>query len=196
MAADHDPTRDSTGERPSPLALLLKAFHGLTGLMNGVGTVWIFCLVFLVCADVAARAVFNAPLAGVPELVALSIVGIVYLELANTLRVHRFIRSDVFIGRLLEYRPRAGHAVQAVHHLIGAGVTAIILVYTWPWFIEAWETDEFVGTMGDFTAPVWPVKGIIVLGTGALTVQFLIHVVTDLSVATGLRSPPTKEDTS
>jgi len=185
MSSDLDPA----GGRASPFSRPLKAFHGLTGAMNGVGTVWIFCLVFLVCSDVAARALFNAPLAGVPELVALSIVGIVYLELANTLRVNRFIRSDVFIGRLLESRPRAGHAVQAFHHLVGAGVSAIILFYTWPRFVEAWVSDEYIGTLGDFTAPVWPVKGIIVLGSAALTIQFLIHTWTDIMIAAGRRPP-------
>ena len=185
-----DSTTAGAVDPPPPLPI--RAFHGLTGAMNGVGTVWIFCLVFLVCADVAARAVFNAPLAGVPELVALSIVGIVYLELANTLRVRRFIRSDVFIGRLLEKRPRAGHAVQAVHHLIGAGISAIILFYTWPRFVDAWKTDEYVGTLGDFTAPVWPVKAIIVLGTATLCIQFILHAWHDMMVATGRRSTPAK----
>ena len=171
--------------RRTPSARLLSMFHGLTGLMNGIGTVWIFALVFLVCADVLGRALFNHPLAGVPELVALSIVGIVYLELANTLRVRRFIRSDVIIGRLLENRPRLGHALQAVHHLVGAMIAAIVLWFTAPRFLGAWESDEYIGTLGDFTAPVWPVKLIIVVGTAALSVQFLLHAWTDVMVATG-----------
>ena len=177
-------------ERPDNRPFLLSGFHRLTGLMNGVGTIWIFALVFMVCTDVAARALFNTPITGVPELVALSIVGIVYLELANTLRVHRFIRSDVIIGRLLTNRPRVGYGFQAVHHLIGGIVSGIILWFTFPRFISAWESDEFIGTLGDFTAPVWPVKLIIVLGTSALSLQFLIHAWSDLLVMAGRREPP------
>lgn len=181
---------EGNGGWPGNRPFLLSGFHGLTGLMNGVGTVWIFALVFMVCADVAGRALFNSPITGVPELVALSIVGIVYLELANTLRVRRFIRSDVIIGRLLTSRPRLGHGIQAVHHLIGGGVSGIILWFTFPKFIDAWQSDEYVGTLGDFTAPVWPVKLIIVLGTSALSVQFFIHAWTDVMVMAGYRPPP------
>jgi hypothetical protein len=35
---------------------------------------------------------------GVTELVSLSIVGIVFLQLADTLRVGRFTRADVLLG--------------------------------------------------------------------------------------------------
>ena len=61
---------------------------------RSLSTVWIFALIFLINADIVGRALFNSPVKGVPELVALSIVGIVYLELATTLRANRFVRSE------------------------------------------------------------------------------------------------------
>ena len=43
----------------------------------------------------------------------------------------------------------------------------MVLVATtmWPEFVEAWETNDFFGTPGIFTAPWWPVKLVIVIST-------------------------------
>ncbi len=178
-----------TGERSGFRSLLLTIFYRLTGAMNSIGTVWIFALVFLINADIIGRALFNSPVKGVPELVALSIVGIVYLELATTLRANRFVRSDVFLSRLLANHPRVGFALQAAHHMIGAALAAVILYFTYPKFLLAYAIDEYVGTLGDFTAPVWPIKLIIVVGTFALVIQFLLLFVRDLMVVAG-KTPP------
>ena len=40
----------------------------------------------LINSDVIGRNLFNAPILGVPEMTSLSIVGIVFLQLADTLR--------------------------------------------------------------------------------------------------------------
>ena len=93
-------------------------FRRLTAVLAGAGSVWIVLVMFLVCADVAGRYLMNRPIEGVAELVALSIVGIVFLQLAHTLSVERFIRSDVFILPLLQRKPRAGYALQGVQHLL------------------------------------------------------------------------------
>ena len=35
---------------------------------------------------------------------------------------------------------------------------ALIAIAMWPEFVEAWQTGDFFGTPGIFTAPWWPVK--------------------------------------
>ena len=189
MARDNslDPVEEG---RPINRSPLIAAFHAVTTAMNSIGTIWIFALVFLISADVFGRKLFNSPLQGVPELVPLLIVGIVYLALANTLRVNRFIRSDMLINKLQEKSPRFGYLLQALHHLFGAGLSFAILYFTFPKMIEAFRIDEYVGSMGDFTAPVWPIKLIIVIGSAALVLQFLLHAVNDVKVALGLAEPP------
>ena len=167
----------------------LSIFHGLTRGMNNIGTIWIFALVFLINADVIGRFVFNSPIKGVPEMVGLSIVGIVYLELANTLRANRFIRSDVLVGRLFENSPRIGHALQAVHHAFGAILAFVIFYFTYPRFLQSYDVGEYVGTEGDFTAPVWPIKFLILLGCFTLLIQFLLHVYRDINIVLGRKDP-------
>ena len=152
----------------------LCGFGVVTALLNSLGTVWIFALMVLINADVLGRAGFNRPIPGVPEMVEMSIVGIVFLQLAQTLRDNRFIRSEGFHQRLLARRPALAHTLGALYDLTGGALFAIILYGTWPRLVRAWIEGHYVGNLGIFTAPVWPVKLIIVIGTMFLLVQFLL----------------------
>ena len=44
----------------------------------------------------------------------------------------------------------------------------------WPEFLEAWETGDYFGTPGIFTAPWWPVKLVIVF-SAALSALICIN---------------------
>ena len=52
--------------------------------MNSIGTLWVFGMMLVICADIFSRNVLNYPLNGVPEIIAFSIAGTIYLQLANT----------------------------------------------------------------------------------------------------------------
>ena len=110
---------------------------------NGVGTVGIVALMVLINADVFGRFLFNSPIAGVPEMVSLSIVGIVFLQVGHTLRTGRFIRSDMALGRLLAARPRAGRALQALHHATGAVLSGILLYFSARSFLDIWRNGDY-----------------------------------------------------
>ena len=60
--------------------------------------------------------------------------------------------------------------------LMGAAVLYIIVSSTWPMFTRAWERGEFIGALGDFTAPVWPVKLTLVIGGSMLILQFVARI--------------------
>ena len=165
-------------------------FHHVTEALGRVGTLWILAVMVLINADVAGRYLFNHPIPGVPELVALSIVGIVYLQLPHTLRLERFIRSDVFILPLIQRRPRLGYFLQAVTHAFGAAMCALIFWYVTPNFVEAWREGDYVGAAGVFTAPKWPIYLIVAVCTALTTLQFARHTLRDLAVAGGLIAPP------
>ena len=155
-------------------------FTTITSVMDSVGTVWVFVLLIIINMDIAGRAIFNHPIRGVPEIVALSIVALVFLQIAHTLGVGRLTRSEVLLGWLLRVRPRAGHVVQGIYHLIGAALFVILFNSSVPLFVKAWRIDEYVGAEGDFMAPVWPVKLIILIGCAAGCIQFLILTWRDL----------------
>jgi TRAP-type mannitol/chloroaromatic compound transport system permease small subunit len=139
------------------------------------GALWIVALMLLINADVIGRNAFGAPVRGVSELVGLSIVGIVFLQLADTLRCGRFTRAALWLAPLRRRRPALAAALQALHAALGAVLMVVMLWAAWPQFLDVARVGEYVGALGDFTVPLWPVRLLIVLGLGltALTFAFM-----------------------
>jgi TRAP-type C4-dicarboxylate transport system permease small subunit len=164
-------------------------FGALTALLAAVGTAWILFLMALICADVLSRWAFNAPILGVAEMVQFSIVGIVFLQLPQTLRVGGLTRADVFFARLLARAPRVAYALQLAYDLIGAVLFAIILVATWPLAGQAFAGREFYGSTGVVQIPTGPLKVILIIGCAAMVVQFCLFAWRDLRIALGRDRP-------
>ena len=182
MSPSAQPKAGAPGRRTSPFGLLSQG-------ANGVGTIGIVALMVLINADVFGRFLFNSPITGVPEMVSLSIVGIVFLQVGHTLRTGRFIRSDMAINRLLAARPRVGHGLQALHHATGAALSAILFYFSAGSFVDIWRNGETVGSFGVFEAPVWPIALIIVFGCAMMLLQFTVNAARDVAIAAGLRPP-------
>ena len=138
------------GEAPSFYRSLADLFAKLASVLNGAGTIWVFALMFLICADIIARAAFNVPLRGVTEIVGYSLIGAVYLQLAHSLHVGRFTRADMFIEPLIHSRPITGCLFQIIFAFGGIFVFALIAYGALTKFDEAWPDLKF-GVEGEFT---------------------------------------------
>ena len=142
---------------------LSRAFEIWVVMLNSIGTAWIFLLMLIINADVLARFLFNAPIDGVPEMVALSIVGIVFLQLSDAVRAGRLTRSDGFFNRVVARKPRLGLLLNTFYDLCGIAFFVAILFGAIPIFIEAYQGDYYAGTEGILTVPVWPIKLVLVI---------------------------------
>ena len=151
-------------------------FDHVIGVMNAVGTLWIILLMILINSDILGRSFLNRPIAGVPELVAFSIVGIVFLQLAHTLRSGAMTRSDVLLTVLERRAPRARSVLLTIFNLIGGVMMMLIAWKFWPSVSFAWLHPErnFMGNPGFFTVPQWPLFILILLGIAATAIQFLL----------------------
>jgi TRAP-type mannitol/chloroaromatic compound transport system permease small subunit len=147
----------------------------LASLMNGLGTCWIFVLLILINIDIVGRTLFNAPLRGVTEIVGMTIVACVYLQLAHAIDVGRLTRSDIISSRLEKNHPKVKLALECCYNAVGASILGILFYYSIPMFIEAWNIGEYEGAQGDFTAPVWPVKLIIIIGCLVASLQCMLN---------------------
>ncbi|WP_238367343.1 TRAP transporter small permease subunit [Mesobacterium pallidum] len=162
---------ETTPPRSAPRAGPLGA--AVAGL-NAAGSVWIIALMLLVCADITMRGLFNAPIAGVPEMVSFSIVGIVFLQLAHTLRSGSLTRSDLLLTYLGRRAPVLKRLALALFNLIGAALLAVALWHFLPSLESAWTRPErnFMGNPGFFQIPTWPLYGLMSIGMAATVVQF------------------------
>jgi len=137
-----------------------------------LGSALILILMALVGVDVAGRNLFGNPVSGVPEMVTLSIVAIVFLQIPQALRSGRMTRSDAFPDWLARTRPAMARALNTGFDLIAIWIIWVIISTTWPMFTRAYQRGEFIGAVGDFIAPVWPVKLTLLVGGALLMAQF------------------------
>jgi TRAP-type C4-dicarboxylate transport system permease small subunit len=153
----------------------------VVAVLAAIGTGWILVIMALICADVIGRGAFNAPILGVPELVQFSIVGIVFLQLPQTLRMGGLTRSDLLLSRVQRTYPRLGHAMELLFQLVGLALCVIIVATTWPLMIQAFKNSEFYGSTGVIQVPTGPLKCIIMIGAGMMALQLLFGAWRDLT---------------
>lgn len=146
---------------------------GVLSVMNALGSLWIFGLLLLINFDVLGRNLFNKPIDGVVEMIELSLVGIVFLQLGDATRQGRLTRSDGFFNYLSNAYPAFGKVLGVMVNLLGAVFMFLIFYGSYPLLVEAIELGHYRGDVGVFTAKVWPFKLIILMGCVVTGLQFL-----------------------
>ena len=164
-------TANADSGAPPPRTTLLDRF---VILMNAVGSLWVLALVLLIDADAGGRTLFNIPIAGMIEFVAVSLAVIVFCQLADTIRLGKLTRSDTFLARLAG-GSQGARAVVAGFELLGALVMGLILIGTIPLLLQSYQRGYFIGVRGVFTFPDWPVKAIVIVGASAALLCFLVR---------------------
>jgi len=150
-------------------------FGRVLALLNGVGSIWILSITLLIFADILSRLVISKPIAGVAEMVSLSIVGIVFLQLGHTIKSDRLTRADLFLKKLSRSAPRSANFLNGFYYSVGALFFLTLLYGSFPKFIDSWSADEHVGVYGIFVAPVWPIRVIVLVGCLSAALQFAIY---------------------
>lgn len=173
-------TGDATGGA-SWLGRPVSFFNGITNVMNSIGTLWVFAMMFMICADIFARNLFNHPLNGVPEIIGFSIAGTIYLQLANTLHAGRFTRAELLIEWLEVKRPFAGRIFNAIFNLFGVVVFIVMVRGFWFEFSDAWAENEIAGVPGTITFIVWPFYLLLVVGATATGIEFVLRFLRECS---------------
>ncbi|WP_170477436.1 TRAP transporter small permease subunit [Ruegeria arenilitoris] len=160
------------------VAVLSRVANSLAITANALGTLVVLALVVILNVDVVARGLFSAPLRGTYEMVQFSVVMIVFLQLADVVRVDRLTRSDGFLNLMHHRRPGLTANLRRIINAISAIFMALIAYVTFPEFLHMWETQDYFGVPGLFTLPWWPVKLVIACGTALACMIFLLKVVT------------------
>ncbi|MEM7403938.1 MAG: TRAP transporter small permease subunit [Pseudomonadota bacterium] len=169
------------------LFAIRRLLYRVATVANAAGTLVVLVLVAVVNFDVVARGAFNAPFRGAVEVVQFSMVLIVFLQLPDVVRVGRLTRSDGLLTVLGASYPAFRRLLQGGIDALSAVLMMLIAVTTWPEVLDAWETRDYFGTPGVFTAPWWPVKLAIFFSASMCSALFALHV---------LLGPHVPDDTS
>jgi TRAP-type C4-dicarboxylate transport system permease small subunit len=176
-----EPAPAASGPVSRPLAAVSRG-------AAAAGSLLVLALVLLVDGDILGRELFAAPVRGTSELLALSIVAILFLQLPETVRAGRLARSELLLDRLRTRRPRLAHALDAAIHGLGAAVFLLLAIAVAPAALEAWREGLYVGAAGDFTAPIWPVRLVTVAGAALTALVFAEIALRALGRPLGSRS--------
>ncbi|MGI9365796.1 MAG: TRAP transporter small permease subunit [Rhizobiaceae bacterium] len=174
-----------------PIGPVRRLFDRITMGLNVLGTMLIIAIMVLVNADVVGRGAFGLPISGVPELVSMSIVAIVFLQVSYTFKMGRLTRSDAFLSAIETRSPRFRAGVELVFCCGAIIIMVQMLSASWPLFVKSWVRNTFEGTIGDFTAPIWPVKLIILIGCTTLIIQLVFSAIDALR---DIYRPPIQTD--
>ena len=158
------------------LVLVIRVLERAAIVANVAGSLIVLALVLVVNFDVVARGAFNAPFRGAVEVVQFSMVLIVFLQLPDVVRVGRLTRSDGLLTILGERAPALRRALGRGIDALSATLMVLIAITTGPEVIEAFETSEYFGTPGVFTAPWWPVKLAIFSSAALCAALFALRV--------------------
>lgn len=148
----------------------------VAAVMSSIGTLCVGALMVLVVADVLGRNFFDAPITGVSEIAARTIVAIVFLQVAAAIQQKRLTRADFFVRRFEGSSPKLIFLLEALFALTGAVVLALIFWASWPKLMDAWQGAEFFGVQGVFTIPTAPFRAITVLGSLVASLSALYRV--------------------
>jgi len=148
----------------------------LSSVMNSIATAWIFVIMFLMTGDVLGRTLFNHPITGTPEIVKISIVGIVFLQIPHTLWVGRHIRSDILLTRM---SARKKYIFESILFLVGILFFCGIIWAAWGLTVEAWQIHEFEGE-GALRVPTAPIRTIILIGSAVTALMFLFRIIENM----------------
>jgi len=170
------------------LDTLRRTFDWIVIVANAAASAWIFVLMALIVTDIVLRFVFGAPISGVTEIVEISIVIIVYLQLTHTLKVGRMTRSDALYSTILRRYPAVGNIMGIIFSAAGVGLMIAIIKGGWPKWLQAYHGGHFIGNTGVFTFPEWPQRLILVIGCGMLAIQFALLALDNIRALFG--KPP------
>lgn len=158
------------------LRTVATVFERIAIAANAAGTLVVLALVLVVNYDVVARSVFHKPFHGAVELVQFSMVLIVFLQLPDVVRVNRLTRSDGFLIIIKKRFPNLHLWVDRLINFIACVFMVLITIAIWPEFVEMYETEDFFGVPGIFTAPWWPIKLVIFLSAAMCSVLFALKL--------------------
>lgn len=177
------PSNPETAGAPPVARRIGAAWNLLVDGLGALGTLLIGVLMVLICTDVAVRNTLGFSVPMVSEAGALTLVLIVYLQLATTIRHDRLARADLFYGGFRRAYPRAGAVLGAVFELTACLALGVLAWSTVTILQRDVSRGEFIGVTGIATLPTWPFRALILLGMVVATVQCALNLARALRVA-------------
>jgi len=137
---------------------------------------WAFGLAFLVMGNIIGRTVFDSPIYGTAEIVATSIVIVVFLQAGYAIRSRSMLKADFLVVHLPDVVQRI---LLAIGYLLGAAFFLMIITGGWEESVLSFMTGEYEGE-GALRVPSWPARWTVLFGSGLAMINYLVMAYIDV----------------
>ena len=137
---------------------------------------WAFGLAFLVMGNIIGRTVFDSPIYGTAEIVATSIVIVVFLQAGYAIRSRSMLKADFLVVHLPDVVQRI---LLAFGYLLGAAFFLMIITGGWEESVLSFMTGEYEGE-GALRVPSWPARWTVLFGSGLAMINYLVMAYIDV----------------
>ena len=151
-----------------------------------------FGLAFLVMANIVGRYVFDSPVDGTAEIVAASIVIIVFLQAGYAIRSRSMLKADFLVTHLPD---KVQRALRAGGYLLGAAFFLMIITGGWEESILSYVDGEYEGE-GARQVASWPARWTVLIGSGVAMINYLVMAYIDVFKPELLDSEVSLDDAS
>lgn len=155
--------------------ILVRLSDRLTKFLMILGAVWAFCLCFFILAEIISRAL-NMPISGTKEIVANSVVMIVFLQIGFAVRSNSMLRADFMVSMMPRYVQKI---LLIFAFALGAFLFFFLLKAGIKPAVRSFENWEFDGE-GALRVPVWPTRWMIIFGAGLAGINYVILAIVEI----------------
>ncbi|MDA1090598.1 MAG: TRAP transporter small permease [Proteobacteria bacterium] len=148
----------------------------LSKFMMVIAATWAFGLAFLVMANIVGRYVFDSPVYGTAEIVAASIVIIVFLQVGYAIRSRSMLMADFLVIHLPD---KVQRILLAIGYLLGAAFFLMIITGGWEESILSYVEGEYEGE-GALRVPSWPARWTVMFGSALAMINYLVMAYIDV----------------
>lgn len=149
--------------------IVVRISDWLTKTLMVLAAFWAFVLCFFILAEIVSRAI-NMPLQGTKEIIANSVVMIVFLQLGFAIRSRSMLSADFLIDLL---GPRGRRVIVALGYILGIVFFAILANAAIDPALRSFANGEFDGE-GALRVPVWPARFMIIVGSALAAINYAI----------------------
>ena len=137
---------------------------------------WTFGLSFLVMANIIGRTYFDFPIYGTAEIVAASIVIVVFLQAGYAIRSRSMLKADFLVNHLPD---KVQRTLLGIGYLLGAAFFLMIITGGWEESIASYVEGEYEGE-GALRVPSWPARWTVLIGSGIAMMNYLVMIYIDV----------------
>jgi len=154
---------------------LVRIADRMTRLLMILGAIWAFVLCFFILADIIFRAL-NLPVSGTKEIVANSVVIIVFMQVGFAVRSGSMLRADFLVLLLPQ---QAQKLLLIFAYLLGAALFLFLLKAGITPALRSFANGEFDGE-GAMKVAVWPARFAILVGAAMAGFNYILLTLVEI----------------